>query len=69
MSKKERIEELEKLLTAECGKYEKDCTTCPYRKACIEYESSSRIFSNISFFRLYKCTWTVLDSTKARWKI
>ena len=38
MSKKERIEELEKLLNAECGNYEKDCTTCPYRKECDEYE-------------------------------
>lgn len=38
MNKKERLEELEKLLTAECSKYEKDCTTCPYRKECDEYE-------------------------------
>lgn len=38
MSKKERLEELEKLLNTECGKYEKDCATYPYRKECDEYE-------------------------------
>lgn len=32
-----RFEELEKLLTAECGKYENDCTKCPYSKECDEY--------------------------------
>lgn len=38
MTEKERFIELEDLLTRECGKYEKDCTTCPYRKECEEYE-------------------------------
>jgi hypothetical protein len=32
-----RFEELEKLLTAECVKYENDCTKCPYSKECNEY--------------------------------
>lgn len=38
MTEKERFIELEDLLTRECGKYENDCTTCPYRKECEEYE-------------------------------
>lgn len=38
MTEKERFIELEDLLTRECGKYEDDCTTCPYRKECEEYE-------------------------------
>jgi hypothetical protein len=32
------FKELEELLTRECEKYENDCTTCPYRKECEEYE-------------------------------
>ena len=32
-----QIEKLEILLTDECGKYENDCTTCPYTKKCDEY--------------------------------
>lgn len=32
-----RIEELEKILTSECSKYEKDCSKCPYSKECNEY--------------------------------
>lgn len=32
-----RIEELELLLDAECGKYENDCSTCPYHAECEEY--------------------------------
>lgn len=38
MKELERFKELEALLTRECGKYEDDCTTCPYRKECEEYE-------------------------------
>lgn len=34
---KERFLELEKLLTRNCHKYKKDCTTCPHRKECEEY--------------------------------
>lgn len=34
---KERFLELEDLLTKNCHKYEKDCTTCPYKKECDEY--------------------------------
>ena len=34
---KERIQELENILTEECEKYKKDCTTCPYTKECDEY--------------------------------
>ena len=45
MTEKERFIELEDLLTRECGKYEKDCTTCPYRKECEEYE---KLFSSYS---------------------
>ena len=32
-----RFAELETLLNAECGKYENDCTKCPYQKECEEY--------------------------------
>ena len=32
-----RIEELEKLLNAECGKYENNCNDCPFQKECDEY--------------------------------
>ena len=38
MKELERFKELEELLTRECKKYENDCTTCPYRKECEEYE-------------------------------
>lgn len=38
MKELERFKELEELLTRECEKYENDCTTCPYRKECEEYE-------------------------------
>ena len=31
---KERFEELEKILEANCRTYENDCTTCPYAKEC-----------------------------------
>ena len=34
---KERLIELETLLTSECGKYENDCTKCPYNEKCNEY--------------------------------
>lgn len=34
---KERLIELETLLTSECGKYESDCTRCPYNEKCNEY--------------------------------
>lgn len=41
-----RLEELERLLSAECGKYDKDCTTCLYQNECNEYgkeyENNSR---------------------------
>lgn len=32
-----RIAELEKVLNVECGKYENDCSKCPYYKECEEY--------------------------------
>lgn len=32
-----RLEELENLLDAECGKYESDCSKCPHQKECEEY--------------------------------
>jgi hypothetical protein len=32
-----RIQELETLLTEQCGKYDSDCTNCPYSKECEEY--------------------------------
>ena len=34
---KERLNELEALLLAECPKHETDCTACPYSKECDEY--------------------------------
>ena len=39
---KERIEELENILEAECPRYENDCTTCPYAKQCAEYARLKR---------------------------
>ena len=39
-----RFEELENLLTRECGKYDTDCTKCPHQKECEEY---SRLYQNI----------------------
>lgn len=30
----EKIKELDALLTRECGKYEADCSTCPFQKEC-----------------------------------
>lgn len=38
-----RLQELENILTEECEKYEKDCTTCPYAKECDEY---ARLYSS-----------------------
>ena len=38
MEELERFIELEKLLERECGKYEENCSTCPYQKECKEYE-------------------------------
>lgn len=32
-----RKKELENLLNEICGKYEDDCSKCPYRKECEEY--------------------------------
>lgn len=32
-----RIEEIEKVLLQECGKFENDCNTCPYCELCNEY--------------------------------
>lgn len=34
---KERLEELDMILSTECGKYENDCNKCPYCKECQEY--------------------------------
>lgn len=31
------VKDLENLLEKECGKYENDCSKCPYRKECDEY--------------------------------
>lgn len=45
MTEKERFIELEDLLTRECGKYEKDCTTCQYIKECEEYEKLFQEYS------------------------
>lgn len=42
MTDVERFEELENLLIDQCKKYESDCTTCPYRKECEEYEKLYR---------------------------
>lgn len=39
----ERIKELENILTKECEKHEKDCTTCPCSKECDEY---ARLYSS-----------------------
>ena len=36
-----RIKKLDKILTAECGKYENDCTICPHVKECEEWEKLS----------------------------
>lgn len=33
----DRRKELETLLTEQCGKYDSDCTSCPYSKECEEY--------------------------------
>ena len=33
---------LEKILTSECGKYENDCTTCPYNSACNRYANLAK---------------------------
>ena len=41
----ERFAELENLLEMECGKYESNCTTCPYRKECEEYEKLFQEYS------------------------
>lgn len=38
---KERLKELEKLLNAECEKYEDDCSKCPYGSECEEYTKLS----------------------------
>lgn len=32
-----RFEELERLLTGECGKYDTDCSRCPHQKECEEF--------------------------------
>jgi hypothetical protein len=45
MKELERFKELEALLTRECEKYENDCTTCPYRKECKEYEKLFQEYS------------------------
>lgn len=42
MTDVERFEELENLLIDQCKKYESDCTACPYRKECEEYEKLYR---------------------------
>lgn len=34
---KERLEELERNLIADCEKYELDCSKCPHQKECDEY--------------------------------
>ena len=39
---RERFWELDKLLAAECHKYDADCSTCPYRKECKEYEAEHK---------------------------
>lgn len=44
MKELERFIELENLLTRECGKYEDNCTTCPYRKDCEEYEKLYQVY-------------------------
>ena len=44
MKELERFIELENLLTRECGKYENDCTTCPYKKECEEYEKLYQVY-------------------------
>lgn len=36
-----RVIDLDKKLTTECPKYEKDCHTCPYEKECDEYVEKS----------------------------
>lgn len=43
-----RIDELEKLLNAECDKYENDCSKCPYCKECDEYCRLSGIYEIIN---------------------
>lgn len=43
-----KILELEKLLYAECGKYENDCNKCPYNKECDEYCKLSRIYEIVN---------------------
>lgn len=54
MKELERFKELESLLTRECGKYEKDCTTCPYQKECGEYGDSELINYNSMCIRCKK---------------
>lgn len=39
---KERFEELEKILEANCRTYENDCTTYPYAKECEKYSKLGR---------------------------
>lgn len=33
-----KLQELEQILTENCGTYENNCNTCPYRAECEEYE-------------------------------
>lgn len=42
------IAELEKLLGAECGKYENDCTKCPLNKECDEYCKLAGIYDIVN---------------------
>ena len=37
-----KFEELERLLENECGKYDTDCSKCPHKKECEEYEKLYR---------------------------
>lgn len=46
MTDVERFEELENLLIEQCKKYESDCTACPYRKECDEYEKLYKEINN-----------------------
>ena len=43
-----RIKELEKILNAECGKYENDCSKCPRQKECEEYCKLSGIYEIVN---------------------